>query len=447
MAIHYDIVISGGHVIDPANGIDGFREVAITGDRIAAVAERLPPHIAGHVIDATGQVVTPGLVDLHAHLFWGRDYLGIDADSLAWRCGVTTWVDAGSAGAFSMPGFRQYMVRRSTVRMLAFINISYLGIAGLNYDEYCNPKACDVPLLARVVEENRDLIVGIKVRMGKEGVCYPGLRPLRKAVEAAEATGLPIMCHISNSPPSVDSVLALLRPGDIVTHAFTGGGQRLIDRRGNVRPAALRAREAGIRFDIGHGAGSFSFASGRSTCPARVLAGHDLHRPASDQPRRSESGRRPGDHASHPRRWHAATHAIDRDDEVPLPWACRWPRSSGPPPRRPQRRSVGTVKLGMLEPGSRADVAILRVEPGSVEFVDIYGTRRSFDRKLEAMRTLWPAASWSREIPAAGAALDPFRRAGTRSPRAVSGRDEDGPDGLRERPHRRGLRSRGRTRA
>ena len=98
---------------------------------------------------------------------------------------------------------------------------------------------------ARVVEENRDLIVGIKVRMGKEGVCYPGLRPLRKAIEAAEVTGLPIMCHISDTPPAVDSVLALLRPGDIVTHAFTGGGQRLIDRQGRVRPAALRARERG----------------------------------------------------------------------------------------------------------------------------------------------------------------------------------------------------------
>ena len=141
MTVHYDTIISGGHVIDPANGIDGPREVAITGGRIAAVAERLPPHTAGEVITATGQVVTPGLIDMHAHLFWGRDYFGIDADSIAWRCGVTTWVDSGSAGAFSVPAFREYIARRSALNILAFINISYLGIPGLNYDEYCNPKA------------------------------------------------------------------------------------------------------------------------------------------------------------------------------------------------------------------------------------------------------------------------------------------------------------------
>ncbi|HEX5499635.1 MAG TPA: amidohydrolase/deacetylase family metallohydrolase, partial [Thermomicrobiales bacterium] len=242
----FDIVISGGHVIDPANGVDAARDVAIVDGRIAAVAEQLPPHTVRRVIDAAGQYVTPGLVDFHAHLYWGRDYLGIDADSLAWRCGVTTWVDAGSAGAFSIPGLREHIVRRSALRMFAFINISYLGIPGMNYDEYCNPKACDVPLLARVVEANRDLIVGVKVRMGKEGVCYPGLRPLQKAVEAAEATGLPIMCHISDTPPPVDRVLALLRPGDIVTHAFTGAGERLVDGRGRVRPAAVRAKAAGV---------------------------------------------------------------------------------------------------------------------------------------------------------------------------------------------------------
>ena len=200
---HYDVVISGGHVIDPAQGIDGPRDVAISGDRIAAVAEHLPPHTAGRVIDATGRLVTPGLIDMHAHLYWGRDYFGIDADSIAWRCGVTTWVDPGSVGAFSLPGLREHIARRSAVRMFAFINMSYVGIPGLNYDEYCNPLALDIPLLARAVELNRDFVVGIKVRLGKEGVCSPGLRPLHVAIEASEVTGLPIMCHISDAPPAV----------------------------------------------------------------------------------------------------------------------------------------------------------------------------------------------------------------------------------------------------
>jgi dihydroorotase len=386
MTLHYDTVISGGHVVDPANGIDGLREVAIAGDRIAVVAERLPPHTAGRVIDATGHLVTPGLIDLHAHLFWGRDYFGIDADSLAWRCGVTTWIDSGSAGAFSIPGFREYVVRRSTVRIFAYINISYLGIAGLNYDEYCNPKACDVPLLARVVEANRDLIVGIKVRMGKEGVCYPGLRPLHKAVEAAEVTGLPIMCHISNTPPSIERVLALLRPGDIVTHAYTGGGERLIDDRGRIRSAALRAREAGIRFDIGHGAGSFSFES------AEVLARHgfwpdtistDLHQISLVGPNLVEDQelmpRIRGDGTPQLTLLTVMTKFLFLG--MPLTEVIR--ATTAAPAEAIGRRG----ELGTLQPGSVADVAILSVEPGSVELVDIQGNRRQFDRMIHAIRT------------------------------------------------------------
>jgi dihydroorotase len=387
MTVHYDTVIAGGHVIDPANGIDGPREVAISGGSIAAVAERLPPYTAGELITATGQVVTPGLVDLHAHLFWGRDYFGIDADSIAWRCGVTTWVDSGSAGAFSMPAFRQYIVRRSALNILAFINISYLGIPGLNYDEYCNPKTCDVPLLTRVVEENRDLIIGIKVRMGKEGVCYPGLRPLRKAVEAAEVTRLPIMCHISDTPPAVDSVLALLRPGDIVTHAFTGGSQRLIDRQGRVGPAALRARERGVRFDIGHGAGSFSFAS------AEALVRHefwpntistDLHQISLPGPNLIE------DQEIMPRIRGDGTPQLTLLTVMTKFLFLGMPlvdvvRATTIAPAEAIGRG-GT--LGTLTPGTAADVAILSVDPGPVDLVDIYGNRRQGDRALRSIRTL-----------------------------------------------------------
>ncbi len=408
MDTRYDTVIAGGHVIDPANGIDWPRDVAIADGRIAVVAERLPPHSAARVIDAAGLLVTPGLVDLHAHLFWGRDYLGIDADSLAWRCGVTTWVDAGSAGAFSIPGFREYVVRRATVRMFAFVNISYLGIPGMNYDEYCNPNACDVPLLARVVDANRDLIVGVKVRMGKEGVCYPGLRPLRKAVEAAETTGLPIMCHISNTPPAVESVLRLLRPGDIVTHAWTGDGQRLIDERGGVRPAALRARDAGILFDVGHGAGSFSFATGD------VLARHgfwpdtistDLHQISLAGPNLV------ADQEMMPRI------RGDGSPQLTLLTVMTKFLALGMPLAEVIRATTATPaaaigragEAGTLSPGAAADVAMLRLEPGPVELVDIAGNRRPFDRTFRAVRTmvggreleprgLPPALPWIRHV-------------------------------------------------
>jgi dihydroorotase len=381
----YDIVIAGGHVIDPANGVDGVRDVAIADGRIAAVAERLPRHTVRRVIDAAGRYVTPGLVDFHAHLYWGRDYLGIDADSLAWRCGVTTWVDAGSAGAFSIPGLREHIVRRSALRMFAFINISYLGIPGMNYDEYCNPKACDVPLLARVVETNRDLIVGVKVRMGKEGVCYPGLRPLHKAVEAAEATGLPIMCHISDTPPPVDQVLALLRPGDIVTHAFTGAGERLVDGRGRVRAAALRAKEAGVRFDVGHGAGSFSFASAEALAHANFWPDSistDLHQISLVGPNLVEDQeimpRIRGDGAPHLTLLTVMTKFLALG--MPLREVIRATTAT-------PAAMMGHPELGTLTPSAPADVAILSLDAEPVELFDIHGARRQFDRTLRAVQT------------------------------------------------------------
>jgi dihydroorotase len=384
--IHYDIVIAGGHVIDPANGIDEVRDVAISGDRIAAVAARLPPHTAGRVIDAAGHLVTPGLVDLHAHLFWGRDYLGIDADSIAWQSGVTTWVDAGSAGAFSIPGFSAYVVKRSSLRMLAFINMSYLGVAGLNYDEYCNPAACDVPLLVRVVEEYRDLIVGIKVRMGAGDICSPSLEPLQRAVEAAEITGLPIMCHISSAPPDVERVLELLRPGDIVTHAFTGGGQRLIDERGQVRPAALRAREAGVLFDIGHGAGSFSFASAE----ALTRAGFWPHTISSDLHHLSLAGPNlVADQEVMPRIRGDGTPGLTLLTVMTKFLALGM--SLTEVIRATTTEPLAVIgrggESGTLTPGAAADVAILRSEPGRIELRDVHGNRREFDRTIRAVRT------------------------------------------------------------
>ena len=385
MSERYDLVIRGGRVIDPANGIDGAREVAVAGGRIAAVAERLPPHTAERVVDATEHLITPGLIDLHAHCYWGRDYLGIDADSLAWRSGVTTWVDAGSAGAFSIPGLRQHVVNRSGVRILAYINISYLGIPGLNYDEYCNPAACDVPLLVRVVEQHRELIIGVKVRMGKEGVCYPGLRPLHKAVEAAEATGLPVMCHISNTPPPLADVLALLRPGDVVTHAFTGAGQRLVDGRGRVRPAALRAREAGVRFDVGHGAGSFSFTSAEALArqgfwPDTIstdlhqisLVGPDLVEDQEVMPRVRGDGT--------PRLTLLTVMTKFLFLGMPLAEVVRAVTAT-------PAAMIGRGELGTLSPGAAADVAVLALDAEPVALFDIEGNRRWCDRSFRAVRT------------------------------------------------------------
>jgi dihydroorotase len=376
MIERYDLVIAGGHVIDPANGIDERRDLAVANGRIAAVAVQLPPHTAGEVVDASGKLVTPGLVDLHAHLFWGRDFFGIDADSLAWRSGVTTWVDSGSAGAFSMPAFRKHVAERAEVNVLAFINISYLGIPGLNYDEYCNPAACDVPLVVRTVDAYRDLIVGVKVRIGKEGVCSPGLSPLRKAIEAAEATSLPVMCHISDGPPPVERVLALLRPGDIVTHAFTGADHRLIDGRGRVRPAALRAREAGVLFASAEALVREGF------WPDTIST--DLHQISLPGPNlvadQELMPRIRGDGSPHLTLLTVMTKFLFLGMPV-----AEIVRATTINPAKAIGRSD---EIGTLTPGAVADVAVLAIEPGPVELVDIYGNRRQFDRSFRASHTI-----------------------------------------------------------
>jgi dihydroorotase len=374
----FDVIIRGGHVIDPAVGLDERRDVAVSGNRIAAVEPSIPPSDGVRVIDATGRLVTPGLIDLHTHVAWGADYFGVDADSLAWQSGVTTWLDAGSAGGFRMPAFRRHVVEPATVRIKALINISYLGLAGLNYDEYCNPRACNVDVLARVVEESRDLVVGIKARIGKEGVCYPGLRPLRRALEAAEVTGLPVMCHISEAPPSVDRVLALMRPGDVITHAFTGGGERLIDAHGRIRPAALRARDRGVRFDIGHGAGSFSFESAEALTAAGFWPDSistDLHQLSVAGPNLVEDqayiGRVRGDGSPQ------LTLLTVMTKFLYLGWTI--PEIIRATTATPAAM-FGWSDLGTIRPGACADIAILEVVPGPRDLFDIYGNRRSFDR-------------------------------------------------------------------
>ncbi len=383
----FDLLIKGGHVVDPATGLDEMRDVAVTGDRIAAVEPSLPADQSTRVIDATDRYVTPGLIDMHTHVYWGGSHGGIDADSVAWRSGVTTWIDAGSVGAFAVPALREYVVKPSTARILSYINISYLGLIGLNYDDYCNPRACDVTLLERVAGQSRDLVVGIKARMGEEGFCFPGLRPLRLAVQAGQRTGLRVMCHLSGIPPELRDVLALLRPGDIVTHSFTGAGEKMVDARGRILPAVLRARDEGILFDIGHGAGSFSFLS------AEALVSHgfwpdtistDLHQGSLPGPNlmadQEVVQRVRGDGSPHLTLLTVMTKFLFLG--MPLPEVIRATTE------RPAALIGLAGEIGTLRPGAIADVAVLEIAPGPATLFDIHGETRAYDRQLRATTTI-----------------------------------------------------------
>ena len=244
--------------------------------RIAAVDADIPEEAAFRTIQCAGALVLPGLVDLHTHVFHGFSFWGVDPDPIATRTGVTTWNDAGTPGAMTIEGFRRHIVDEADVRITTYLNIAYIGLVGENY-ETANLEYCDAAILRRAVDRHRDLVRGIKVRIGTPTVGDTGVESLRRAVQAGKECELPVMVHIAIGPPSIDEVLDLLRPGDICTHSFTGLSMKLVDDQGRAaqggasrarsrRSARHRARDGLVRVRQRGGA-----ARGRGA------ARHDLH--------------------------------------------------------------------------------------------------------------------------------------------------------------------------
>jgi dihydroorotase len=264
----YDLVIQGGRLLDPAQGIDARRDVAFAGGRVAAIGEAIPAEEAAEVVDAAGKLVTPGLVDLHVHVFDGVSHYGIEPDPTCLATGATTVVDAGSAGADTFRGFRKYVIEVSRTRILAQLNISSMGMIADEVGELDSLKWASVPKALRTIEANRDLILGVKVRLTRDYIVgkEAGIEPLHLAREAADAAGLPIMVHPQGAwCPSLDEILAVMRGGDILTHCFHGATplhgteHGVLDERGQVRESVRAAVERGVVFDVGHGRGSFDW--------------------------------------------------------------------------------------------------------------------------------------------------------------------------------------------
>src|SRR5258708_27460700 len=192
----FDLLVKGGEVIDPGSGRRGSYDVAINRNRIAAVDRDIPADSAARVIDASGKIVTPGLVDLHTHVFHGCSYWGIRPDPVASRSGVTTWIDAGSAGAMTLEGFREYIVKPARSRIYAFLNISYIGLVGPDH-ELMNLNYADVDVFRRIYDLNRDLVLGVKGRMMSPTVAKQGINPLARAPPAAPGSQVqPSSAHI-----------------------------------------------------------------------------------------------------------------------------------------------------------------------------------------------------------------------------------------------------------
>ncbi len=366
--MHFDLLIKNGTVVDPGAGYEGALDVAITRNRIAAVDRDIPADSARRVIDASGQYVTPGLVDLHTHVYHSVTCWGIHADPVAARSGVTTWLDVGSAGAYNLLGFREFIAKPADARIYALLNISSIGLTAPTW-ELANLGYCDVDLCCQLIDQHRDLVFGLKARIDTNTTGDNGIEPLRRAREAADRCELPLMAHIGNGPPTVDEVFALLRPGDVLTHCFTGNDMRIIDDSGHLLEVARRAWDSGVTMDIGHGAGSFSF----ETAEALIDAGHppdvissDIHQfsiggPLFDLPT-----------------------CMSKFLALGMSFADVVEAATS----RPAAVMGLQNEVGTLKPGALADVALFHLEEGNFPFYDVRMNRRDGSQLMRNTLTI-----------------------------------------------------------
>lgn len=352
----YDLVLKGGRVVDPSQDMDATADVAFAGGKVAAIGPSLDAGKA-ETRDVSGKIVVPGIIDLHTHVYHLGTSLGVDPVTTAQQGGSTTLIDAGSAGPGNFPGFRKHIIEPSPVRILAYLNISFAGIyafsASTMVGECADMRLLDIKECHRVADENRDLIVGIKVRVGRGAGGDSGHMPLDMAIEVADELGVPVMCHLDHPPPSRREVLDRMRPGDTLTHCFRPFPNAPIDGSGKVRSEILEARARGIIFDIGHGAGSFGFKTGREMIAGGFLPdciSSDIHVLSAD---------------------HGAI-----DNLVTLSkFLCLGMslndviKAATVNPAKAVRRP----DLGTLKPGSTGDAVVLDHRQGEYEFIDVLG--------------------------------------------------------------------------
>jgi dihydroorotase len=373
----YDLVIRGGRLIDPAQAIDGPHDVAFTGGKVAAVAPTIEPGSARETIDAGGKLVVPGLIDLHTHVYWGGTSLSVRPEPVARRSGCTTLVDAGSSGPGNIHGFRELIIEPCPVRILPYLNISFAGIFAFSktvmVGECADVRLLDAREALAAAEAQRDLVVGIKVRVGRNTSEGLGAFPLELAIEVAEELDLPVMAHIDFPPPNRRDMLARLRPGDVLTHCYRPFPNAPVVR-GAIRPEMFEARERGIIFDIGHGMGGFGFASTRPMLEAGFLP--DVI--SSDVHILSEHG--PAFDLLHGM---SKLHCLG----IPLVEVIR--AATARPAEALRRPDLGT-----LAPGSAGDATILDLVDGRFDYVDVVGEHIQGDSKLAVDRIVLGGRLW-----------------------------------------------------
>ncbi len=384
-AAHYDLILKGGRVIDPAQNLDGISDVAFSGGKVAAVGRDLKPGLATEVRDVAGSIVTPGLIDLHTHVYWGGTSLGIDAEDFCRTSGVTTAIDTGSAGPGNFAGFRRHVIERSEVRILAYLHVSFAGIYGFSktvmYGESRNMELMAPREAAEIADANRDVIVGIKVRVGAHASGDQGSAPLNIALQVADEVGMPLMCHIDQPPPSYEEVLDMLRPGDVLTHAFRPFPNAPCTAQGRVKDAVIAARARGVLFDIGHGKGSFAFKTARAMLAngfAPDTISSDVHQLCIDGPAFDQ----------------VTTLSKFLCMGMPLPEVIKLSTSNA-------AHALKRLELGTLKPGSVGDATLLSVQEGTFDYEDVVGEHMTGRQKIVAEGTVIGGRWWHARNPEA----------------------------------------------
>ena len=375
----FDLVVKGGEVLDPSQSLRARRDIGIRNGRIEALEADIPADRALRVLDASGKLVTPGLVDLHTHVYPYGSAIGIPADELVAHQGTTTCVSAGDAGANNFAAFRRHIAAQTRTRLYAFVHIANVGLTPFPVAELYNIDFAQVDACAKAVAENADMVLGVKVRMSENVIAKHGVEPLRRAIMACDraGTGARIMCHIGGveTRELMSQILDLLRPGDILTHAYSGAPNLSdqftnIVQDGRLLPAALAAKQRGVIFDVGHGGGSFDYtvaeAAIQQGCPPNTISS-DIH---------VFSGNSPG--------MPYLTWVMSKFMGLGFTLEQVVAMATTAPARVIDRMP----KLGTLQIGAPADLSILELVQGPVAFVDTRNNTRAGQAHLRPVQTV-----------------------------------------------------------
>jgi dihydroorotase len=361
-AAPHDVLIRGGRVIDPSRGFDRIADVAISNGRIAAVGANVAPEGATEIVEAQGKLVVPGLIDVHTHARTP------DMPGIVLSQGVTSLVDAGSQGADKIDEVVA-VAKAAPNRVRILLNLSKVGLG--SGSELMDIANADVDAARKAIERHRDVIVGVKARLSDTVVGKNDLEAVRRARAAVEPFGLPVMLHVGQTASPLPAILALLKPGDIVTHIYAPPPNSIFDPRGNVFPEVLAARRRGIRYDIGNGrVGHLTWQMAEDAIKKNFL-------PDTISTDWTDAGR--------------ALHVVDLPNVlskflmlgVPLDRLLAMATSNA------AKLFPAFKGLGTLAVGAPADVTVLEIRDGRFEFVDNAETKRTGNRKLVAVATLF----------------------------------------------------------